>query len=92
MAKKKKLSEMDLINLWMKKYYNTTVEEEYEKNPWKESKEFYDRYPCTQEQHDEWEVEAKKIFKKEFKLSNYMVNRYWGFTYLNTSPKIIELL
>lgn len=91
MTKKKQLSEEDLINLWMKKYYNTTIEEEYIKNPWKEPREFYDRYQCTQEQHDEWEVEAKKVYKKTTGLSDYAVKRYWGFTYLNVSPRVKKL-
>jgi hypothetical protein len=88
--KKKQLSELDLINLWMTKHFNTTYQEELLKNPPEvmQSSDWYRLYPVTQQQHDEWEVEAKEVFRKHFKLKKTSVNRYWGLTYLNTSPYV----
>jgi hypothetical protein len=88
--KKKQLTQVDLINLWMTKYYNTTIQEELLKNPSEvmQSSDWYRLYPVTQQQHDEWEVEAKEVYRKYLKLKKSVVDRYWGFTYLNVSPYI----
>ena len=87
MKTKKVLLLEDLINLWMSKYHNTTIQDEIRKHPevFKDSN-WYISYPVTKEQHDSWEQEAKIIFKKHFKFSDNLTNRYWGLTYLNASP------
>lgn len=88
---KEKLTEEDLINMWMTKHYNTTIQEETSKDPEKfKSSEWYKSYPLTQKQHDEWEAEARQRFKKYLKLTDYGVGRYWGFTYLNVSPYVSD--
>ena len=90
MKTKHKLTQEDLINIWMKKIFNTTIQEEVEKNPdkFKKFSNWYKDYQVTQQQHDEWEIEAKEVFRKYLKLSKKLVDRYWGLTYLNTSPTI----
>jgi hypothetical protein len=85
----KELTLHDLINDWMVPYHGTTIEKAYEENPWKESMDFYDRYPVTQEQHDEWNEKAKEKFSKHFKLSKKGLERHWPFTYLDASPKVV---
>ena len=90
--KKTKLTLEILINLWMTKIYNTTIQEEQNKNPELfTTSEWYKQYPVTQQQHDEWEIEAKEVFRKFIKLSKKLVDRYWGLTYLNSSPYIKKI-
>lgn len=88
MKKKKELYLEDLINLWMVKYHGITIQEAYEKDPWTDSRTFYERFQCTQEQHDLWNEEAKEVYRKHYKLSKYSLNRSWGFIYLNASPMV----
>ena len=91
MKTKHKLTQEDLINIWMKKIFNTTIQEEIAKDPDKfKSYNWYKEYQVTQQQHDEWETEAKEVFRKYLKLSKKLVDRYWGLTYLNTSPTVLR--
>ena len=87
MKTKKPLLQEDLINLWMSKYHQTTIQEEIKKFPelFKDGN-WFTSYAVTKEQHDSWNTEAKAIFKKHFKFSDAITDRYWGLTYLNTSP------
>ena len=90
--KKQPLSINDLKDLWLKKYHNTTSEELIKKHP-KEvlmSPDWFKLYPCTQEQHDEWVIEAKALIKQKTKYSKKFIDRYWGLTYLNSSPYVIN--
>ena len=86
--KKKQISEADLINLWMVKYHGITIEDAFEKDPWTNSRDFYARYKCTQEQHDAWVIEAKKFIRDNMKLTIKYVDRSWPLIYLNCSPQI----
>ena len=92
----KKVDANDLINWWLEKYHNTKLEKILEENPeWKEnprehSKDFYEKYAVTQEQHDEWEKWAKEYTKKVTKANKRLLERGWGFVYLDTSPQIIK--
>ena len=80
----------DLLNLWLK-YHNTNVNEVISKH----SKEELDNpnwfllYPVTQEQHDEWVVEAKKMIKKVTKLPNKVIDKNFGMVYLDCSPSVL---
>ena len=87
--KRKILTMEDLINIWMKEFYNTTIKEEVNKNPelFKTS-DWYKNYPVTQEQHNKWNTEAKEIYRKYFKYNKQLIDKVWGLTYLNTSPYI----
>ena len=89
--KKKVLTNEYLINLWLTKYHNTTIEEVFS-TPWRRSRlkgnKFFRKYPVTQEQHDEWNKEAKEIFRKHFSISKSYIDKAWGLTYLNTSPSV----
>ena len=80
----------ELINLWLKKYHNTTVEDIIAKYPKEilESPEWFKLYPCTQEQCDEWEVETKELLKNKYKLSKNLIERGWGLLFLDCSPYV----
>jgi hypothetical protein len=92
----KKVDANDLINWWLEKYHNTNLEKVQEENPeWKENprehtRDFYEKYAVTQEQHDEWEKWAKEYTKKVTKASKRLLERSWGLVYLQTSPQIIK--
>ena len=103
---KAKITEADLINWWLDKYHGTNLdqvvidnpewdEKKYSKEGWGElrglfSRQFYDKYQVTQEQHDEWNEWAIKAIAKNTGMSLKYVKQSWGFTYLNVSPKIKE--
>jgi hypothetical protein len=95
--KRKQATQNDLINWWLEKYHNTNTEKVLKDHPeWDvESKEwdsrtFYDTYPCTQEQHDEWYDWAIETVMKDYGIrSKKYAERSFAFTYLNVSPKII---
>jgi hypothetical protein len=94
---KSKLTEADLLNWWLKKYHNTSLEEVFKlhpdwtnDNPEYSSHIFYEAYQVTQEQHDEWQAWALEAFRKNFKLSKKLAERSFAYTYLNTSPMVLE--
>ena len=86
--RKLNLTEEYLINGWMVKFHGLTLEEAWNKDPWIDSKEFYDRYAVTQEQHDEWREWMIKTIVKESKLPRNYVERSASLIYLNCSPNI----
>ena len=78
----------DIINGWLR-YHGTTVQEVVEKHPEEaKSGEWFDLYPVTQEQHDQWEDWAKEYIRKKTKFSKKRIERGWGLTYLYAAPKI----
>jgi len=92
--KKPKITETDLLNLWLEKYHNTNIEKILEENPtWKENpdahtREFYEKYQLTQEQHDEWVIEAKELLRVKLRRSKKYIDKTWWSVYLNCSPQI----
>jgi len=90
----KKVKTEDLINWWLNKYHNTNLDQvkenhpEWLKNPEEHTRDFYEAYKVTQEQHDEWEKWAKDYTKKVTGIKGKLFNRSWGFVYLNSSPSI----
>ena len=88
---KQKISETDLVNLWMTKIFNVKLEDEMSLFPERFTKSsWYTYYPVTQKQHDDWELEAKALIRQKLKLTKRYVDKYWGLTYLNTSPYVIK--
>lgn len=85
---KNKVNRTEIINGWLR-YYDTTAEEVVKKHP-EEAKngEWFNLYPVTQEQHDQWEAWAKEYVKKNAKLPKNIIERGWNFLYLDTAPKI----
>jgi len=97
MAKRKpELTETDLIDWWLGKYHNTSIKQileenpEWEANPSDHTKEFYDKYRVTQDQHDEWRKWAIDEIAKRKRLSKKYVERKFWLTYLNTAPSVIK--
>lgn len=91
MKKKKKVTTEDLINLWLKPHHGLDVQELIKKYPEEcKSPDWFDKFPCTKAQHDEWEKTAKELVRKDYRLSKSRLEREWGFIYLNTSPQIIK--
>lgn len=88
MRKKKELTEEMLINWWLVKYHNTTLEEIHKEHPNWTSKEFYAAFPVTDKQHDEWHDWMLKELQKYFKYSKKYVQRSSWAIYLNTAPSI----
>lgn len=87
----KKLPNRDeLLNLWLSKYHNTTVEEIIAKHPKEvlESPDWWKLYPCTQEQEDEWIKEAKELLNKKYKISKKILDISWWSVYLDCSPYV----
>lgn len=84
----KKVNRTDLLDGWLK-YHNTNCKEVIAKYP-EEIKEptWFNLFPVTQEQHDEWVIWAKAYTKDVTKLSKKLIDKYWGFIYLDTSPTI----
>jgi hypothetical protein len=89
MGKRKEPNRDDLLNGWLK-HHNTTVEEVVKKHPKEvlESPEWFKLYAVTQEQHDEWVVWAKKYIKETTGYSKKLIERGWGFLYLDCAPSI----
>lgn len=89
--KRSKVTREDLINLWLKPYHGLSVQELIEKYPEEcKSSDWFDKFPCTQSQCDEWEKLAKELVRKDYKLSKRRLEREWGFIYLDTVPSIIK--
>jgi len=86
--KKKKVTANDLLNLWLTKYHNTTIEEvvllhpEASKTP-----DWFKLYPCTTAQSDEWVAESKTLLKKDG-YSTYVINHDWPWIFLDIAPYI----
>ena len=87
----KKITREDLLNGWLK-YHNTTVKEVATKHPKKvlESTDWFDLYPITQEQFNEWEKTSKEMIRKSYRLSKRYVDRKWGFICLDCAPNVIK--
>ena len=86
----------ELLDLWLVKCHNITMEKvkednpEWMKNPSAHTRDFYEKYKVTQEQLDEWEKEAKLLLRKKYKMSKWMVDKGWWSVYLNCSPSVIK--
>lgn len=78
----------DILNGWLK-YHNTNVDKVVEKYPKEiKSPEWFELFPCTQGQCDEWEKWAKDLLKKKDKLKNWEIDRIWGIIYLDCAPYV----
>lgn len=89
---KKELNGDDLVNWWLEKYHNTNLKEVKELHPeWldgKHSRDFYQTYPVTQEQHDKWYEWAIQTIMKHYKWSKKKARKEFVFPYWNCSPTV----
>ena len=83
------------LDWWLDKYHNTNPEKVLEDHPeWAEaieagkfdSREFYEAYPVTKEQHDEWHEWAISEVMRIFGYSKKRARQIFAFTYLNCAP------
>jgi len=91
--KKNKLTLDDVVNWWLKEYHNTNIKEVLQDHPeWDDGenhhREFYEAYPVTQKQHDEWREWLTKRLKKETHMGRKAVERNMWAIYLNTAPSV----
>jgi len=89
-----KITRDELMNWWLEKYHNTNVEEVVKNHPKKvlQSTNWFKLYAVTKEQHDEWIKWAKSHIKKRERWSKALLERNWGFIYLDTAPYVKEML
>ncbi len=91
---KEKLTEEEFINKWLE-YHNITLEEildnnpEWKKDPQSHTRDFYEQYAVTQEQHDEWYDWAIERLSKYYRFSKKYCKRMFALSYLNVSPNIL---
>ena len=86
---KKELTQTDIINWWLKKFHNTSIEEVTKKHNWNEndSREFYEVYSVTEEQYKEFEDYFYNEVPKLLKISKKRWKRDSWLAYLNTAPQ-----
>lgn len=84
---KKKLSREDLLDRWLL-FHNTSTKELIKKHPKEilESPKWFDLYPVTKKQYDEWEAWCKKKLRKYYPKGH--VNKSWGWISLDCAPNI----
>jgi len=91
---KPNLTEEEFIDWWLEKYHNTNIEQvqkdhpEWMKDPQAHSRDFYQTYACTQEQHDEWYEWAIERIMKHYRLSKKRAKRDFALSYINVAPTV----
>jgi len=94
--RRKKITEEDVINKWLGDYHNTSLEQilkenpEWNEDPQKYTRVFYDKYRVTQAQHDEWHDWMIDAIAKSYKMSKRYTKRSSWTIYLNTAPSITQ--
>ena len=79
-----------LLNSWLQKYHNITVDELREKEPELiKTPKWYKKYAVTQEQYDEWYKWAINEIAKSNSWSIKTAERQSVFAFLNLAPSII---
>jgi len=81
----KKITYNDLINLWLYPAYGLKIEQV----EIKDARDFYEKFPVTKEQYDQWEKEAKELLHKSFRFSKRYIDRAWPMTSLDCAPIVI---
>lgn len=92
MKKREEFTEDYFRDWWLQKYHNTNSKELVEKEPELcKTVEWFKKYPCTQEQHDEWYDWAIGEIKKRLRCGKKVAQAEFCFVYLNTAPNVIKL-
>jgi len=82
------------LNGWLKPCHNITmtqVEEshpEWMKEPQKHTRDFYNTYQVSQEQHDEWYIWAINEIAKKYRCSKKKAKHDFALAYLNVAPSV----
>ena len=83
----KKLTRDDILNKWLL-HHNTSVKQVVENYP-KEilaGPKWFDLFPVTEKQYDEWEVWCKKKLKKYY--TEIEIKKSWSWFALDCAPNI----
>jgi hypothetical protein len=87
--KRKELTSEDFYNYWLVKFHGITVQELIEKEPELcKTSDWYKKYACTQEQHDEWLDWAVDTIAKYYRCGKETARKRFVWDYLNLSPSI----
>ena len=85
---KAKTSANEVLNWWLRKYHNTTIEELKELNPDMSDRDFFLSHQVTQAQHDEWHEWMIITIMKDYRISKKRAKRDSWLIYLNLSPMV----
>lgn len=90
MTKKRLVSEDELRDLWLKKYFNTDSKGVIEAIGIEaaSSSNWFKLYQVTQEQYDEWRKDAKNLIKEVSKISKRLIDRGFWYIELQCGPMI----
>lgn len=86
-----RLSEEDLIDLWLVPKYNISIKEVIKKYPREcaEGTWFY-LFPVTQAEYDIWYDRAIEMIRKKTRFKKEYIERKFSFTSLNVAPYVEE--
>ena len=86
---KKELTQEFIMDYWLFKFHNTTCEEVVKKHPKLcKTYKWYEKYACTQEQHDEWYDWAIRYMAKYYGWSLKRTKERFVWDYLNCAPTV----
>lgn len=97
MRKKKELTQDIIIDKWLGDYHNTSLDKiikanpEWEKDPHKHTRTFYEEYAVTQEQHDAWHDWMIDTVAKYYHVSKKSARKSSWAIYLNAAPSVKEV-
>lgn len=80
------LSQEELIDLWLVPVHGVRFEEAVQTK--EQGDTFYDDYPVTKGQHDEWDEVASAFVRRKLRITKDYATRIKWSWYLNTAPKI----
>ncbi len=83
-----KTSANDMLNWWLTKYFDTTIEEWKESNPDLSDRDFFLAHQVTQEQHDEWHEWMIADLMKVYRMTRKRAKKESWMIYLNISPMV----
>jgi len=83
-----KTSANEMLNWWLEKYFDTTIQDFKEANPDLSDRDFFLAHQVTQEQHDEWNEWMITTIMKEYRYSRKRAKKESWAIYLNLSPMI----
>lgn len=84
---KPKLTREDVLNWWLQKYHNVTVDDVKLAHPEaKTDPEWFKFYPVTKDQHDEWHEWFISTLAKERRMSKKLVRKLSSLDYLDCAP------
>lgn len=91
---KKQLKEETFLDKWLTDCHGTTLEKvlekhvEWQENPSDHTRDFYETYAVTQEQHDAWYDWAISYIVKDLRVSKKFAIRSFAISSLNVAPQI----